>query len=392
MNILFVYPTVFLPKHGGVERVTHLLSNEFKHRGHKIYHLHTHTDNNSICSDFSTLFFPSPNYNDPINIPFYHRIIKENNIDIIINQCGAHHDSVLFNNVGGTKAKVISVIHFAPKMFLEHYWSEVSTLRDNSLKEKIKRIGRCIFYTRLKNNYLLRLTDHYRWLFDHTDKICILSEQFKKELEDLSGDKYCPSKVISINNPVEIPPKLNHNRENMIIWVGRFDLGQKRPDLCLKIWDKVNKMLPEWELVMIGDGKDFRYIKEKAKNIERISFTGYADPEPYYNRAKVLMMTSTTEGWGMVLTEAMAHGVIPMAFDSFLAVRDIISDDKLLIKPFDIDEYARKLTLLVNDDNALSNALSKVNETLERFSLSRTADKWENLFNSLLSDKNSTNI
>lgn len=137
---------------------------------------------------------------------------------------------------------------------------------------------------------------------------------------------------------------------------------------------------------MIGDGNDLDYIRDKAKNIERITFTGYVDPSPYYRRAKILIMTSLTEGWGMVLTEAMTHGVVPMAFDSFLAVRDIISDEKQLVTPFDINEYAQKLTALISDEGGLSNALVGVQDSVERFSLSATAERWENLFKDILSD------
>lgn len=97
-------------------------------------------------------------------------------------------------------------------------------------------------------------------------------------------------------------------------------------------------------------------------------------------------MTSLTEGWGMVLTEAMTHGVVPMAFDSFLAVRDIISDEKQLVTPFDINEYAQKLTALISDEGGLSNALVGVQDSVERFSLSATAERWENLFKDILSD------
>lgn len=230
------------------------------------------------------------------------------------------------------------------------------------------------------------LTNHYRWLFEHTDRICLLSDLFKNELESLAGDKYDARKVVAINNHVENPSEVSPNKEKVIIWVGRFDLKQKRPDLCLRVWSKINKHLPDWKLIMIGDGNDLDYIRDKAKNIERITFTGYVDPSPYYRRAKILIMTSLTEGWGMVLTEAMTHGVVPMAFDSFLAVRDIISDEKQLVTPFDINEYAQKLTALISDEGGLSNALVGVQDSVERFSLSATAERWENLFKDILSD------
>lgn len=386
MNILFIYPTVFNPIHGGVERVTDLLAKEFSRRNHNVFYAHHVKPTSNIELPFRTFFFPSEDYNSPVNREFYTKLLNELNIDIVINQCGAHGDSILYNHVYSTKAKVVSVIHFSPKMFLEHYWDEISSLRNNSLIEKIKRLGRCVLYPKLKRDYFLRLTNHYRWLFEHTDRICLLSDLFKNELESLAGDKYDARKVVAINNHVENPSEVSPNKEKVIIWVGRFDLKQKRPDLCLRVWSKINKHLPDWKLIMIGDVNDLDYIRDKAKNIERITFTGYVDPSPYYRRAKILITTSLTEGWGMVLTEAMTHGVVPMAFDSFLAVRDIISDEKQLVTPFDINEYAQKLTALISDEGGLSNALVGVQDSVERFSLSATAERWENLFKDILSD------
>ncbi len=44
MNILFVYPTLFHPQRGGIERVTDSLAREMKARGHNIFYLHNKPD------------------------------------------------------------------------------------------------------------------------------------------------------------------------------------------------------------------------------------------------------------------------------------------------------------------------------------------------------------
>ncbi|WP_373730662.1 glycosyltransferase, partial [Bacteroides heparinolyticus] len=38
--------------------------------------------------------------------------------------------------------------------------------------------------------------------------------------------------------------------------------------------------------------------------------------------ASILCLTSDFEGWGMVLTEAMTFGAIPVVFESFASVKD----------------------------------------------------------------------
>lgn len=335
---------------------------------------------------FRTVFFPSDDYKSSINHSFYRDFLNESDIDIVINQCGAHGDSILYNNVSSTKAKVISVLHLSPSMNLNNYWSKLATLKNDTFKEHVKRIGRLVLFQKLKRDYKNRLKGHYRWLFVNTDKICLLSNRVRSELAELAGDNYDASKVVTINNPIVIPnqPSSKPEREKIILWVGRFDLEYKRPDLCLKIWKRISKTLPDWQLIMVGDGKDLNYIKGKARGLERITFTGYADPEPYYDRAKILILTSQSEGWGMVLTEAMSHGVVPMAFDSFLAVRDIINDETRLVTPFDTEEYSRKILSLAQSPETYANALRDMTGVLDKFSLSRTVDKWENTFSSLV--------
>lgn len=62
-------------------------------------------------------------------------------------------------------------------------------------------------------------------------------------------------------------------------------------------------------------------------------------------------MTSDYEGFGMVLTEGMAFGCVPLAFNSFPSLRDIVDEgrDGFIIPPFDIDAYAEQCAFLENN-------------------------------------------
>jgi glycosyltransferase involved in cell wall biosynthesis len=56
-------------------------------------------------------------------------------------------------------------------------------------------------------------------------------------------------------------------------------------------------------------------------------------------------MTSAYEGWGLTLTEAQQMGVVPIAFDSFGAVYDIIENEyNGLIIPNSTD---KKTTMMI---------------------------------------------
>ncbi|RGN76255.1 glycosyltransferase [Segatella copri] len=79
-----------------------------------------------------------------------------------------------------------------------------------------------------------------------------------------------------------------------------------------------------------------------------LTFEGFQSPIEYYKRASIICMTSSFEGFPMVLVEAMQFGCVPIAFDSFEAIRDVIIPEKTgeLVKPFKIKDFVNKLSIL----------------------------------------------
>lgn len=388
MTVLFVYPTPFCPLMGGVERVTDSLAKEFLRRGLKVLYLHNSPG--SASKDYKypapVYFFPDRNYNSQANHRFYREFLNEKKVDIIINHCGAFGDSALYNNTSGSRAKVISMIHMNPMMDYPRLWHSIYPLRNQTSVEKLKRIARCVLFPKLKRDYRNRLRNHYVWLQQHTDKICLLSPYFKDELKSILGNVYNENIVTAINNPTDFPPTpYSETRRKRILWVGRFDLMQKRPDRAVQLWRRIYKDFPDWELVMIGDGDIRESLEKKASDLERVSFTGYTDPAPYYRDAELLLLTSNFEGWGMVLVEAMANGVVPITFDSFASCQEIITDVQCRVSPFDISEYESKLRTLLRDPGLRANLRKQNYNHTSRFSVDKTAEKWIDLFQNLQS-------
>lgn len=87
----------------------------------------------------------------------------------------------------------------------------------------------------------------------------------------------------------------------------------------------------------------------------------------------------------MVLLEGMQHGCIPMAFDSYPAVRELIlhRQSGLVVPAFDEAAYSRELAELLQHAE-LRDKLSKEAERHARaFSPQRICRKWEQLFSEL---------
>ncbi|MBF7043709.1 glycosyltransferase, partial [Campylobacter volucris] len=72
-----------------------------------------------------------------------------------------------------------------------------------------------------------------------------------------------------------------------------------------------------------------------------------------YLSASIYTMCSYREGFGMVLIESASYGLPSLAFDINNGPSDIIKNEKsgFLISDGDLDEFANKLCILMDDVN-----------------------------------------
>ena len=141
--------------------------------------------------------------------------------------------------------------------------------------------------------------------------------------------------------------------------------------------------MPGWKLQILGGGPDEDRLKKicRKKQLKSVEFLGFQPPAEYYKRAKAVCLTSLYEGTPMVITEAMQYGCVPMAYDTFSAVHDMIEDGKngFVISPFDAEQYADRLVSLTSENTF--NHLSKcATQSLGKFDYQDIMNKWEQMF------------
>ena len=139
---------------------------------------------------------------------------------------------------------------------------------------------------------------------------------------------------------------------------------------------------------MLGEGEEKpyaeSYIREyHLRNIRIDSPT--TEVARYYEESAVLIMTSVFEGFPLVLAEAMSRGCVPIAFDSFSSIHDIIKSNEngILVTPFNIAEYVTKLSDLVRNNEQLLNLAHNARQTVEQFGLDRIGSQWIEMFYNL---------
>jgi glycosyltransferase involved in cell wall biosynthesis len=384
MNILFVYSCAILPENGGVQRVTDVLQKYFKEKGVDSYYLSI-KKNETIKSKLQYFLPKSENINNKSNIEFYINLIKEKKIDIVINQnaLGGALSEFCSKAKKETNVKIISVIHNSLLGNVINY-ADIHDFGIPIISYLFKlKISKKI----LLALYILKYKYEYKYMHNNSDKVILLSENFYEELKQFT---ICDdSKVDWIPNPLTIKNDNNHiEKENILLYVGRIDTTQKKVDYLLKIWSMIYKKYPDWRLSIVGDGEESEKLENiaKKKKLERVTFHGKQNPIPFYKKAKILCMTSTFEGFPLVLAEAQSCGTVPIAFNSFKALSDVITkkENGVMIEPFDFDMYFKELSSLMEDTVYFDTLSANCKLSVDRFSLESVGDRWIKLFHALV--------
>lgn len=319
-----------------------------------------------------------------------YQFLKENKVDVVINQWGQLPDFLeYFLDRGGKRwhdegGRIISCLHFSPipPSLLYNYQSK----RDKSLKNYYVIAKAFLFQKRFAKRDKRIQGDALRKVYDNSDSFVMLSESYRQYIVEAMGVDD-DSKLITINNPLtfegELSEKALDYKKNTILVVGRMYEWHKRIMLVLKMWKILSRkaLMQDWTLKIVGDGPDIeRYKEYVTKNdLRRVFFEGQQDPKPYYHEAKILWMTSKTEGWGQTITESLQRGVVPVAFDTSTAFHDIISDGEngFLVKEGAMSQFVKKVEQLTNDDKLWRKMAKSALRSANRFSLDKIIQEWE---------------
>lgn len=389
MNVLIYNSNEPLPKQGGMERVTDTLASLLKSAGHEVFLLCCYPNRlKEVYNPPVPLEFVPDFINRIKAQEFILNFIKNKQIDCIIDQTegGIVGKYGFFNNRKPLGAiKLIAVLHNSAKAQINAmpYYLK----RDMSVKVLQWFYDRVYVKLRQIRAVMLRKYLYYCLNIDY-DKIVLLSPAFISEFQE-----FCPkintAKLVAIPNPntFEIPQGAHFSKDKIVLFVGRLENLSKGVDRLLRIWSKIYRQHQDWHLILVGDGSDRQKLEDLAKELDlrNYIFKGFQSPLPYYKKSSIFCMTSNFEGFGMVLTEAMQCGTVPMAFDSYSAVHDIIDSGKngYIIPAFDEDEYAVKLSELMTEGKRLVQMSSLAKEKSEIFSKENVKNEWINLLSRL---------
>ena len=380
-NILILHNSLNYNK-SGVERVSFLLKNELERRGYNCFEGCVKGENAIHQKSVFEYNFNDSKRNVLKSILEY---IKKYNIDIIIIQglFDPNINNTMFHLKKSCHCKIIFCLHNDPSAY----------------KRKIKlsilsRIKIFIWYFAkfqivifdYRNHRLTMLIEMYNIV----DKFILLSRNYIDELcktikiQDLT-------KISCINNPTTFQsPQVDFTqKKKQVLILGRLEDCFKNISSALRIWKLIEDTgICTWSLVIVGSGVDERKLKDYAATLglKKITFLGEtSEPEKYYQESSLFMMTSHTEGWPMTLLESQQYGCVPIVFNTFAALPEIIESgvNGYVIEKYDEELFAKKfIELMENDSLRQIVAQNGINKS-QTFSPKAIGDKWDSLLKNL---------
>lgn len=370
MNILFYTAYEVGKNNGGVSNVTDFWYHYFQKKGHNVYVAFLYNAINDIDDSLEQYKLPKKGTS-----VFFEKLLKEKEISVVINQQGVNNRIsipcvIACKNAG---IKLISVIHNTPDILLHSKYFKPFLKYKFSTAVLKKILG------------IIQKSSIYKggkFIHDNSNYVSVLSPSYIDEYCDLNVG-YKSNKVVSIYNPLTFEkPVLNKEKENIVLFVGRLAY-QKSLDKLIRIWHLVENKLPDWKLVIVGDGPDKKELSRMSVllNNKNVEFVGHDNPHEYYRKSKIFAMTSVFEGLPMTLIECQTYGVVPILFNSFSSAKDIVvhGENGILIPSFDEGKYASMLLELVNNQEKNREMSKFAYDFVDKFNPDKLYEEWLSL-------------
>lgn len=366
MKILFLTDHTYL--HGGVEKVLSAKANYFADVfGDEVVIMSTEQQNRKPCYHFSDKirfydiginYKREKSYFHPQNLAkvftHYKRLenkIKEIRPQIIIS-CNYSYD---FYFLPFINRKIPKIKEFHASRFLDY-----SSVENLGTKVKILR----------------KLS---RFVEKKYHQIVVLNDDEKKF--------YNSEKISIIPNPINIPPEKATLQNTKILAAGRISPVKNFEEL-ISIFSSISPKFPNWELHFYGQD----YIGTKDKLKAQINQLGLNEKVKFCDTVENLQntmldysiyaMTSKSECFPMVLLESLSVGLPIVSYNSPTGPKNIVTNDSdgFIVKYEDLDEFSKKLSMLMNDYKLRIKLGDNAKKNVVRFEMPIIMKKWQDLF------------
>lgn len=170
--------------------------------------------------------------------------------------------------------------------------------------------------------------------------------------------------------------------------VGRL-YPMKRYDIMLEAFSRVSSQVPNFNLVIAGDGPLQAELVNLVRNYNlqsRVHFLGLVQNlKPFYENAEFLVSSSEYEAFPMAICEALSLSCPVVSTDCKTGPRDLISDTRngLLVPVADVEALASAMLRMIEKPLERMKMKKEALRSIEKFSPEAISMHWKKLFSDL---------
>lgn len=284
----------------------------------------------------------------------------------------------------------------AEKFDILHFHEPWVPMLSRQLLAKSRSVNVATFHARMPDGMMTKtiervITPYTKSILKSFDVLTAVSDPAAQYVRSLTDEtvqiipngidlaKYKPQKTRSKSIP------------RNILYIGRLE---RRKGLKYLLEAFARLADASCELRIAGNGPDRQKLEDYAKklSLKNVRFLGFiSEAEKLQLLAEADVFCSPAiygESFGIVLLEAMAAGVPVVAannpgYSSVMQGRGFIS----LIDPKDIEQFAKRLALMLYDEELANLLRSWAVDYVQRFAYDKVVDRYESLYKQLLKDK-----
>lgn len=184
--------------------------------------------------------------------------------------------------------------------------------------------------------------------------------------------KYVPNGVYRIGDISQSGDNKTYKKKNVFLTVGRLGTEQKATEILLEAF-ALSAKNHDWRLRLVGSIDEkflidkYNFEKKYADIMDRVDFVGETldrfELQKEYERAKIFVLPSRWESYGIVLAEAQCSGCYIITTDAVPPAKEMTCNGRYgsIVKTGDVEKLAEKMIELSNSDyvTGLGNEIRK---------------------------------
>lgn len=262
------------------------------------------------------------------------------------------------------------------------------------LMERAKKNISWVHLDLLKHHYTEKYfrKNEELWLYQAMDQVFFVSNEARQSFSSLFGSF---SSFITIYNPIDREMIEVRAREKNVVKknfticsVGRLTY-QKRYDRLLILANRLKKSGLKIDFWLLGIGPLEENLKHQVRQLgieDCINFLGFqSNPYPYIKAADMFLSTSMTEGYPLVICEALCLDK-PIVATNVTGPREILGDSEYGLLAEESDEAIfSAVQRMIDDEDLRKHYATKASERKQLFDIQSTVD---NIYRLISSDSN----